>query len=587
MKRLIFFIIALLFFFFPTSVLADEGWIIENFNSDITIQKNGTVDVIETIEVDFNTLSKHGIYRDIPYVYEAKGKQTYTEIDIKSVKQNFSDAEYETTKTGGFVRLKIGDPDKTITSKNQYTIVYEVKGVLRGFPEHDEFYWNVTGNNWPIVIQKASVTVRSPFADTTQITCYEGYIGLTAECMIVSESPREAKFTTYNPLNEGQGLTAVVGYKKNLIPLLTVERPKTFWEKFTDWPSLASLATLFAFGIGTVVYLWYKTGRDLWYGSVLFGTKGYQGSIKPIGAHETTVVEYTPPENLRPAELGVLMDERAHTHDVVATIVDLAGRGFLTITEVPKKWLFGKTDYILNKKDKSDSQLLGYEKMLLDELFKTGNEIKVSSLKKTFYDELKKIKDELYSEVVKKGLFPSDPEKIRGKYFAIGFVLAFIGVSLIGYTISTGIVYLTDLCFGLLVSGIVCMLFSRHMPRRTAYGREMYRRTKGYRLFIEKAETHRQKFFEKKNLFNEVLPYTIVFGLTDKFAKAMDEIGLKATSPTWYSGTHHFNTHTFGASMNDFSSSLSSAMASTPSNSGGFSGGSSGGGFGGGGGGSW
>jgi uncharacterized membrane protein len=115
----------------------------------------------------------------------------------------------------------------------------------------------------------------------------------------------------------------------------------------------------------------------------------------------------------------------------------------------------------------------------------------------------------------------------------------------------------------------------------------LYRRIKGYRLFIDKAEKHRQKFFERKNLFNEALPFAIVFGLTGKFATAMKEIGVTTAQTGWYSGTHHFNSHNFSSSMNDFSQSLSSAMASTTSSSGGFSGGSSGGGFGGGGGGSW
>jgi len=140
----------------------------------------------------------------------------------------------------------------------------------------------------------------------------------------------------------------------------------------------------------------------------------------------------------------------------------------------------------------------------------------------------------------------------------------------------------------LMASGLVLLVMSRFMPRRTAYGRELYRRVKGYNLFISTAEKYRQRFFEKKNMFNEVLPYAITFGLTEKFAKQMHDIGLEPSTSGWYVGTNNFNTASFASNINSFSSSMSNAMASTPSSSGGFSGGgSSGGGFGGGGGGSW
>ena len=126
------------------------------------------------------------------------------------------------------------------------------------------------------------------------------------------------------------------------------------------------------------------------------------------------------------------------------------------------------------------------------------------------------------------------------------------------------------------------------MSKRTAHGRELYRRTKGFQLFISQAEKYRQRFFEKENMFNEILPYAIVFGLTTKFAKAMEKIALHPQTSSWYIGSRSFNIAVFSSSINSFSNSLSSAIAATPKGSG-FSrgGGFSGGGFGGGGGGSW
>lgn len=572
---------------FPSPAYADEGWVIDRFHSDIALQNSGEVRIVETIEVDFNTLNKHGIYRDIPYEYTREGKTTYTEIKVQGIVQDKSRAKYQVSRQNGYIRMKIGDADKTISGKHIYTLTYTAKGVLRGFADHDELYWNVTGNYWPVPITKADATVTLDRPGLRQIACYEGFVGSPTTCTGTQTSSQLAQFTSTRPLPASEGMTIAVGYEKGLFPLLTVERPKSLWEQFIEWPSLTTLLAVLGAGVVTVFYRWHKYGRDYWFGQNIFGKKNEQGVLKPIGGHETITVEFTSPEKLRPAEIGVLMDERADTTDVVATIIDLATRGYITITEVPKKWLFGQVDYELKKLTKEQSGLVSYEKTLLRNLFKTGDQVKLSDLKQTFYDELQEVKKELYQEVVSKKLFPSDPEKVRSNNIIIGLVLVIAGGVLFGWSMSAEIVLLADIALGVVFSGILFFIMSGFMPRRTAYGRELYRRIKGYRLFISTAEKHRQKFFEKRNMFNEVLPYAIVFGLTAKFAKQMHDMGIQPSNTGWYYGAHPFNTATFGSNMNDFSKSLSTAMASTPSSSGGFSGGSSGGGFGGGGGGSW
>src|SRR3989344_4220040 len=115
----------------------------------------------------------------------------------------------------------------------------------------------------------------------------------------------------------------------------------------------------------------------------------------------------------------------------------------------------------------------------------------------------------------------------------------------------------------------------------------MFRRARGYELFVSRAEKYRQQFFERKNMFNDILPYAIVFGVTEKFAGAFKDLGIEPPRPSWYVGSGTFNPVLFGASMASFSNSFSSAISSAPGGGSGFSGGGAGGGFGGGGGGSW
>lgn len=577
------FLIILLAFFFilPSKTFADEGWLINSFTSDISIQKDGTVRVKESIDVDFRGLSKHGIYRDIPYKYtDASGNKTYTKISDVSTGNDKKKLE----KEGDFVRIRIGDPDKTISGTKHYTIEYTVVGVLRGFDQYDELYWNVTGNNWPVPILLTTATVRLPNTKVTQYRCYQGSMGSREECFRSMAEGSSALFSSHG-LQESEGLTVVVGYPKNVIALPVV---KSLGERLLSFSSLVTLLITMGLGVGAIIWHWYRNGRDYIFSNQNVYEKNKKEQTAPFGHRHVVVVEFTPPQGLRPAEIGVIADEKADTLDVTATIIDLAARGFLTITEEKKKWVFGSVDYTLHKKNKETAKLNPYEKKLFDELFATGEIIKISSLKKTFYDELTAVKNQLYQDVVTKGFFPKNPESVRNTYLGIGIVLVVLVGFLMTVAISSDSEYLIMIVIGLIVSCVNLIFVSRIMPRRSAKGNEMYRRIQGYQLFISNVEKYRQQFFERKNMFNEVLPYAIVFGLTAKFAKDLEKIGYTPENLGWYHGVGVFSATRFESQVSSFSNSLSSAMVSTPSGSGGFSGGgSSGGGFGGGGGGSW
>jgi uncharacterized membrane protein len=142
----------------------------------------------------------------------------------------------------------------------------------------------------------------------------------------------------------------------------------------------------------------------------------------------------------------------------------------------------------------------------------------------------------------------------------------------------------------IVLAGLIMLVLSRSMARRTGPGREVYRRTLGFREYMEVAETDRQRFNEEANLFQEYLPYAIVFGSVEKWAEVFEKLGIQPDTSSWYVSTHAFAPLAFSHSLQSFSSSMSSAIASTPGGSGGSGfggGGFSGGGGGGGGVGSW
>ncbi len=556
---------------------ADSGWTITSFDAQIQIQQDGRIVVNENLAVDFGSLQKHGIFRYVPVKYDwpsdARKVRVY-ELQVLSV----TDARgrpwpYETSTEGADVVMKIGDANRTVTGPQTYRISYAVKGVLNGFSDHDELYWNVTGDGWDVPILRSSATVTAPAA-LSQTTCYVGYTGSTAKCGGTQGLATGATFTTGRPLAPGEQLTIVAGMPRGVVadptPILQ-DRPRDVSEYFDLSPLWLALAVFVAIaGLAFVFWRWWTVGRD-------------------DPARVTIVPEYEPPEKMRPAQIGLIVDERANTLDVTASIVDLAVRGYLTITEVPKQGLFGSRDWLLTQKKPADADLLEYESTILSGLFDDGNDVKLSALRRHFYTTLGKAEKELYADATKRGWFPADPSRVRATYAVAG-----VGLLVLAGAIAMGLGYLAGgglVGIGAAVPAIALIAASPIMPRRTKAGAELARRALGFRQYMEVAEKDRQRFAEKEHIFAEYLPFAIVFGCVDQWAKAFAGIDLKEVTSSWYSG----NLATFSAiqlsrDLSSFSGQLSTAIASTPGGSGGSGfggGGGAGGGGGGGGGGSW
>jgi uncharacterized membrane protein YgcG len=583
----------------PSAVQADEGWVIRSFEATYQINPDGSIDVVEDIEVDFGSLQRRGILRDIPVEYAYSSDYTRRiSIEVVRVDDGNRAHKYQTSRSGAILTIRIGDPDVYISGQQRYRIAYRLEGMLNPQASWDEFYWNVTGNQWPVPILKAGATVGAPAV--ADATCFQGGTGSTQACSS-QLSGSSARFVATAPQQPGGGLTIVVAMPQGSVnvPPFDLVRIKSVEEKVKDWIGLKPLPMLLALGfgimsLGSVGRYWWLSGRDRWFGDVHYLTGASQEQPRPFFARDTVVVEFQPPRlekqkrRLRPAEIGTLLDERADTKDVSATIVDLAVRGYLRIVEIPKSNLFGKVDYSLESNNPADKELLAYERKLLSSLFKSGEVVRMSDLKNSFYSDLAKVKDELYKQVASKNhFFPGNPESVRSMHSGIGIGLMVAGgvmVWLLGEAFGAAI-----LGVPVIVAGLVMAIFSRAMPRRTAEGREMYRRCLGFREYMVIGETDRQRFAEEANIFQEYLPYAIVYNCVDKWSRAFEGLSDQRQNGGWYISNRPFTPLAFSRSLESFSSSISTSIASTPGGSGssGFSGGSSGGGGGGGGGGSW
>jgi uncharacterized protein (TIGR04222 family) len=583
---------------------------INRYDVDITIQPNGELLVRETIDYDFGSVPHHGIYRDVlnrvDYPPKANHDRVYP-IDVLSVRASESTpADYSVDREGDYERIKIGDPDRTITGEHSYEITYRVRGAMNGFTEQDELVWNAIGTQWSVPIGAPTVTVHAPAA-ITNVNCASGPYGSNSPCTTATATGDTATFTMAElflgyALGPFAGMTVSVAIPKGAVPEPhpILEERFTLASAFRLTPATGGLAVgALVLLIAVALFLVWFFGRDRRYkGSAIDVAYGSgvpdapEERVPLLGEHETPV-EFVPPDGLRPGQVGTLVDFRANPLDVTATIVDLAVRGYLKIEELSEGGLFRSGDWKLTRTKEDDAGLMPYEQKLLDGLFRDEPEVQLSDLRYEFSARMTSVLTELQDDAKQRGWFAGRAGLGSCAFAGLGFLVLVIGVLLtIGLAIWT---HAALVGLPVIIAGVVMIVASRWIPRRTAKGYAVLRHVDGFRRFIEESEKDRAQFAERKNLFTQYLPYAIVFGATEKWARAFAGLGDEPPdTSSWYVAQGAFSYLAFSSAINSFTVASAGTLVSTPpstsgsSGSSGFSGGGfSGGGGGGGGGGSW
>jgi uncharacterized membrane protein YgcG len=571
------------------AVPADEGWVITSFHSQIAIATDSALTVQEDIRVDFGAQQKHGIFRTIPlrYRYDDTHDRYYA-LEVVAVTDGVKPITHTDSIDNDNYVIKIGDPNFLVTGANRYVITYKVAGALNSFSDHDELFWNVDGSLWPVPKQSVTATVTLPANSFQRAACYQGPTGSRETCASAS-SDSMVSFNSTRELGSGEQMSIVAALNKGAVnvppPMLEGRKRQFPQDAFDINPLTVGLSLLIAIaGIGLVAWNWWAHGRDRAYLTQYYLTNDPRERTEPLFQHDTVVVEFETPQDMRPAELGLILDERADAKDVTATIVDLAVRGFMTIGEAP-----GAKDWTFTWKGGADvASLLPYEKTILDGLFEGRQTVNLSELKGKFATTLRIAEDQIYTDAASRKLFSTRPDRARAEWGCLGVAVTIGGIAI---SVALGLAFGWGLIgAAVLLTGLVLTITFPFMPQRTAAGRELLQHTLGFRLYMTTAEKYRQQFAAKAQIFTQLLPYAIVFGCVSLWAKAFEGIDTSATSG-WYAGNAPFQAALLASSLESMNANISSAISYRPPSAGsssGFGGGGfSGGGGGGGGGGSW
>jgi len=571
-------LLAALFLSFSSDASAQRRYEITDFKAEIVISPGSSTDVTENITFHFIGGPFHGVYRDIPIQYAGPNGLNYSYfLTVKSIEEGGRALRFESSTERQFRHLKIYVPIAD-NSTHTISIHYVISNALRFFPDHDEFYWNITGNYWEVPILQASAHIVFPEdIKNLRTKVFTGPVGSRAHGATVNVVGSGVDVQTDASLAPREGLTIAIACDKGVL------REPTGLDLFflyfrSNWPLIIPVLVF-----PLMFWWWWTRGRD--------------------PALRAIATQYQPPEQLSPGEVGTLIDNSVDMRDITATIVDLAVRGYLLIEERDVSHLLGLThskDYFFHlKKSVADwAALKPHEQQLLSGIFEQGvvdETVSLSSLKNKFYTNISPMKSQIFMALVGRSYYTKRPDSVRSSYILLGVLaggfLIWGGTS---YARNAGMAPLSFVVAGALTGLIICA-FGWFMSARTVSGARALEQLLGFKDFLEHVESDRfNRMIKTPQMFEKFLPFAMALGVEKNWSKAFQ--GIYTEPPQWYQGSSFgptFYPSAFVSNLSSLSSQAGDIMSSGPTSSGssgfggGGGGGSSGGGGGGGGGGAF
>ena len=554
---------------------AARDWHIARYTTTMTVARDGTAQVLEHLEVVFDG-EYHGIYRDIPIQYPGPHGSNYTLfLTVTGVSDGHGHKlKYDSSVQNGSRHLKILIPD-AVNATRIVDIHYNLTNVVRWFDDHDELYWNVTGNDWPVPIDSALATIIFPRGANGNLRAqaFTGMYGSSEQDALVVVGGDVVRASTNDALAMREGLTVDVYLSKGVLT-----QPSRLTEAMWFLRS-NPIVLLPLWALVVMFFFWWTKGRD----------PKADISVAPM---------YEPPQGMTPAEVGSLMEDAVHPRDITSTLVDLAVKGYLKIEETESKaLLFSHRDYTFHllKPQPEWSTLEAHERLMLNHMFPGGaTQIRLSELRNQFYVAIPTIKEDILAELRSKGMYSVDPDS------AHAYVLAGVVITALPFVIAQvlGWASMLDSPGLLIASGLIAVvivfLFARIMTAKSLKGVRTKVEILGFQEFINRVDADRLKRMPP-DTFEKFLPYAMALGIENRWAKAFQ--GIVQNPPAWYVGPTPyvgFNPIFFAGSMHAMAMDAHQAFVAAPRASsggsgwgGGGGGGFSGGGFGGGGGGAF
>jgi Predicted membrane protein (DUF2207) len=535
------------------------------------IGSDGRAGVVEVIDYDFGAKQRHGIFRDVP------GLSDNAQVAVSSAT---APGDMTLENIGYAVRIRIGDPSRTISGRHRYKIAYALNGVAPG----GRLAWDAVGTEWPVGIGNVEVDVVAPF-EFEGARCVQGEAGSQRRCDLAQPEPGHLVATIRTlPAGHGATLYATGGRRLESAPPLSV--PSSWLP--ADATSGATRAGLVAVAVALVAaavtsWLVRLAGRE----RVARGGRGDAGwagtamearvDAEKLGSLAT--VEFSPPAGLTPAQGGIVLAEAVGQNQQVAWLIGAATDGYLDIEQA------GEEVTLVRRSRRDESSV----SRTLDTLFGARERLTLGAYDPCFAAALREVGDELKAWQRTSGLWDAAGDLRRKLAGVLGMVLAVGGLVIAGLGGAMANrwswVWLAVAAWGALLAGagLAAVVRGWELRIRTPLGCEQWLRVESFRRFLAGPQAYHLEEPAKQGMLGQYTAWAVAVGEIDTWSRVVAATACCANDPV---GRRYSNMAPYLPPATRSSMVEPSSSGSSSDGAGGGSGGS-GGGEGGGGGGSW
>lgn len=544
----------ILFFIFILAFLClDAHERIMHWDSDVTIQEDASLHVVETLKVNCQGNEiRHGIVREFPTDYKDHAGFEY------KVRFNLLESTMDGLPIGSRVekfknglRIYLGDRSKAVSvGTHVFRIVYNTKRQLGFFDDHDELYWNVTGLGSNFPIDSVHVTVHMPPNVPNNKIILEGATGIYGEKKYDFRSNISpsglVEYTTTRGFMPHEGLTIIISWPKGY-----VIETSLWWYFFID--NLFFIILLIGFFFLMIFFVYaYRTMRS----------RVKCGTIIPL---------FYPPDNVDPGALSYILEMGYSVKSFAANIVHMAVRGLITIDYVHGSF-FKSASYVLKKRVDSSVAKTEFEEQFFKYCFNTHDSCTIDQNSRSCIVSANSALQKIYARLFDVSMFQS-----QGSYGFGGFVIIIVSVVC---ALLTNLHCYENVWFWVLLAshGILYGVALYILPYYTQQGQNFKESIVGFKMFLSVTETERLKIIgtpptKTPELFEHYLPYAIALNVEEQWSKqfvpvfdSLMKAGVSYT-PTWYHSSRPFSPLDLAFLSMGLSRSLNESMSTQDSNS--------------------
>ncbi|MFD6069916.1 DUF2207 family protein [Amycolatopsis lurida] len=394
----------------------------------------------------------------------------------------------------GAGNAELTDDEFTVKLKGGTSVVrYTVDGAVAEADGLTRVSWQLAGG-WDSRLELVRASFAAPSVPNA-VTCHAGPEGARARCGTAQIAHSGLTRFSQQNLAAGQRMEISVELPGGTVPAnARLEPSKTFAGAFVltapvGWAWFGFALALVAAAVALILL----RRRD-----------EHPGDALPVRllTGKDDQAAFASPDGVLPGQVGTVLTGRADAVDLAATVVDLAVRNYLWVSEEPGEL----TGWRLVRRNPPDDQLTAYERAVFEALLPGERESVLLPEIQSARIGIETVRDVLADSVVERRWY----SRLPGRLTRVGLRICFYGLFLtVLLALTVGYAQL-----GLIViaAGAVLAVAARWLPVRTGAGVALHRRLLGVRDALLATEATAVPKLEREVLLSRALPYALALG---------------------------------------------------------------------------